>query len=117
MKKVFCTILALILAAALIGCRKHNNGKPFVTEKPETTQGNSADPASTGGADEVTAAPTIDPEAYDPEADAKFAALDLEIFREIVTSSTDTYNQFIVSDPGKFGIDPNEVNRGWGDLT
>lgn len=124
MKKPICLLLTVLIALTLTGCFRigdYQGGTLFPTQPPAQTD-NSEKPAdqseSASQAPAVTAVPaqTVSP-AQAASADEAFRELDLEIFRDYVTSSTDTYNQFIVSDPGKFGIDPADVNPGWGELS
>ena len=123
MKRTLCILLALLAALSMTGCRFFNRPKPAdnTAEPTLAPTAVATEAAVTNEAPEVTEtvseAPTAEPVQIESEADKAFRELDLEIFREVVTSSSDTYNQFIVSDPGKFGIDPADVSRGWGDFT
>lgn len=120
MKRFFCLILAVLTALSLTGCKFFN--KP---EKPETTPApteavSTEEPKDTEAPAETeqpTSEPTEPPADVESAADIAFKELDLEVFRKLVTASSDSYNQYIVSDPGKFGIDPADVTPGWGDLT
>ena len=116
MKKALCILLAVIFAAAFtIGCReewKHSHADNTLapTEAPVTTDAVTAEPTEIPGPTEV-------PVGYKSEADEDFELFDLILFRDLVTSSAGSYNQFIVSDPYRFGIDPEDVLSGWGEYT
>jgi uncharacterized protein (DUF885 family) len=120
MKRLFCLILAFAMALSLAGCKFFN--KP---DKPETTPAPTEaasteepkDTAAPENTEQPTEAPSEPPADVESAADIAFKELDLDIFRTFVTSGTDSYNQYIVSDPGMFGIDPADVTPGWGDLT
>ena len=120
MKRLFCLILAVLTALSLTGCKffkkpQNTDPTPAPTEAAQTEDANNT--AAPDDTDHPTEIPTESPAINESEADAAFRELDLDIFRKLVTSSSDTYNQYIVSDPAKFGIDPAEVIPGWGDLT
>lgn len=113
MKRFLCILLAILMLASLAGCR-HKDDVPAQTEKPGETSTPSAAPDATADAPET---PTEPPHEPDPDADAAFKELDMELFRSLVTSSTDSYNQYIAHDPAYFGIDRADVQPGWGDFT
>ena len=116
MKKALCLFIVVLFLFSVSGCRMIRNAlKPWIQNTPKPAQ---TEAAATEDATNTPATPA--PEATtapESEADLAFKELDLEIFRKTVVSCTDSYNQFIVSDPGKFGIDPNDVTPGWGDIT
>ena len=115
MKKFICVLIAILMVVPLLGCEvieKLDYILNNTVQQPKETE-TAAEPTATA---EVTANPTSDPTSQ-VDANAAFAELDLEIFREFVCSSADTYNQYIVSDPAKFGIDPDDVTKGWGEMT
>lgn len=123
MKKTVCLLLALIMTVSLAGCKffKHDTPKP--TEAAET-QPASTEQSTEAAPTQNTQAPTLEPTAAPTEpaqelsaADEAFLALDLEVFQKQVTASSSNYNQYIVSDPAKFGVDRNDVAENWGDLT
>ena len=126
-KKFVCIALAALMTVSLCGCFRWDNilPKPSATQQPETTQeataAETAAPINTEPASPTEAAGTEAPEdtaaptEAAADADSAFAALDLELFAEMAVGSADTYNQFIVSDPERFGIDPADVLQGWGD--
>ena len=90
----------------------------FNSPKPTAVAVQSAsptDPAATEAPDS-SVSPSQAP-VIDTDADEAFRKLDAEIFKTLVTSSSDSYNQFIVSDPGRFGVDRSEVTQGWGELS
>lgn len=113
MKKILCILLAILMLASLAGC-KHKEDDPNETEKPGETSSPTLAPDATADAPDI---PTEPPHEPDPDADAAFKELDMEIFRSLVTASTDSYNQYIAHDPAYFGIDRSEVQPGWGDFT
>ena len=113
MKKYLCILLAVLMLASLAGC-KHKEDDPNETEKPGETSSPTLAPDATADAPDI---PTEPPHEPDPDADAAFKELDMEIFRSLVTASTDSYNQYIAHDPAYFGIDRSEVQPGWGDFT
>ncbi|MCR5809140.1 MAG: DUF885 family protein [Clostridiales bacterium] len=128
MKKTLCLLLAFLMAFSLAACKRTPKEDDQPTEAP--TQAPTASPEATEQPTEVpteiptevptevpTEAPTTPPVEEDTEADAAFRELDLQIFRDMVVSSSSTYNQYIVSDPAKFGIDPADVNPGWGEYS
>lgn len=107
------------MAVSLVGCIGNNEQKPTDAPTAQPTQKADATDAPVDVATETpteapTEAPTEDPSIA---ANAAFEALDLEIFTKLVTSGTSAYNQYIVNDPGRFGIDPADVSPGWGELT
>ncbi|MBO4848464.1 MAG: DUF885 domain-containing protein [Clostridia bacterium] len=111
MKKYICLILAIVFAAFTIGCREYWK-KPSDDPTAQPTDVSETTPEATEAPE-----PTQIPEGYKSEADEDFELFDLMLFRDLVTSGADAYNQFIVSDPARFGIDPADVNPGWGELS
>lgn len=119
-KKILCVFLAVVTALSLCGCFRWggklpypaNTTAPVQTEQP--TQEAAASEQATALPAE-TEAPTPEPTEPAASADEEFEALDLELFQSMVTGSADTYNQYIVNDPAAFGIDPADVEPGWGD--
>lgn len=114
MKKTLSVILAIIMLFSLVGCKwfKKSEEQQAKTDDPVTT----AAPADTAAPD-ATDEPYSGDEGDPAKANEEFEALDLDIFKVCVTSGSDSYNQYIVSDPGKFGIDPSTVEKGWGELS
>lgn len=116
-RKALCLILAALCMLSMNGCGiiKHFlDHEVHGTQKPEATVPAATEAAETD--DPVTPAP-VETNRPETQADAAFKELDLEIFRTRVTSCTDLYNQFIVNDPAKFGIDPSDVTPGWGEIS
>ena len=119
MKRLICALLVLAMLLPLSGCLGDLIPGLKPTEVPATEIPTAAPTPSPTEApteaptEEPTPEPTPDPEA----ANNAFRELDLEIFRTLVTSGTDAYHQYIVDDPAAFGIDPDDVIPGWGDLT
>lgn len=123
MKKTLCLLLAAVMLLSLGGCRLVDNIREVingvaaheegVTDAPVTEKPGTEEPAGPTG---VPAAPTED--AHTPtEADAEFEAIDLEFFRSAVTADALSYNAAVSGDPGRFGIDPAEVESGWGEFS
>ena len=119
MKKTLCIIIAVLMAFSSVGCfviGKPNDSDPTASPAETVTEAPTSAPtdAPTEAPTEApTAVPTENPEA----ANEAFRALDLDVFRELVTSGMTEYNQYIVSDPAMFGIDPNDVEPGWGTVS
>lgn len=122
-KKLACVMLAFIMALSLCGCFRRGGKDPVpnLATQPAATEQTAAQtdkstpvPTDASATEQPTEVVTEAPTEA-PDADAEFLALDLELFRETVVSSADTYNQFVASDPAMFGIDPDEVEKGWGD--
>ena len=130
-KKTICVVLAAAIAVSFCACGNHSGSGsifegfggqtasatkqpgPAATE-PMPTEPMPTEPNVTDDPDN-TPAPTDTPPQPMSDADEAFRQLDLELFASMVTSSSDTYNQCITSDPERFGIDPAEVEKGWGD--
>lgn len=121
MKKTLSLILALIMVLSLTGCKFFKPVDPANTEPPATQPAGETAAPTPEGTEQAEPTEEITPEPTEPAsvsaADEAFLELDLEFFREAICSSADTFNQFIVSDPEKFGIDRNQVEPGWGELT
>lgn len=130
MKRTLCIILIALMTVFAAGCLPVGGCVINVPGTPDPTRDPSlptADPAATqapGFTEDtsVTTAPDASGQPQNTEhtasnADEAFGQLDLEIFRTLATSSSDTYNQFIVSDPARFGIERADVTKGWGELT
>ena len=116
MKRTVCLILAILMLLTAAGCGKKPGPVPAETQAPDQTEHS----ASASDAPYVTAAPAEPDEteyAPDPNADAAFREIDLDVFRSIVTSSTDCFNQYIAHDAAYFGIDPADVKPGWGEYS
>lgn len=113
MKKLLCIILTLIFALTAAGC---GNVSCDISheEKPEVTEALQTERATEKPAESAVPGPTAAP---DPEANTAFEQLDGELFREYLSSGYETYNQFIVSDGARFGVDPDELDLGWGEFT
>ena len=109
MKRIVSLLLALICALSLTGCRLINDLLPFDPSSIFSTP----DPNETSD----PYIPHNNEDTSESASDIAFRELDLEIFRSRATSCTDIYNQYIVSDPAKFGIDPNDVTPGWGEIS
>ncbi len=120
MKKLVSLLLALLMLVPLTGCFGCFGFRPKPSDlirTPAPTSGASAAPTDIPEQTQA-AAPTEYSEGASEEANAAFRELDLEIFRVMVCSSADNYHQYIVSDPARFGIDPDDVGpAGWGELT
>lgn len=121
MKKLLSVFLSLILLLSLSGCACapliRELLKPYYDDpsaSPYTWEpGSSPDTL-------VTNEPDYGPEREKlaREANDAFIELDLELFREMVSSSADNLHQYVSGDPAYFGIDPDEVGpAGWGELT
>ncbi len=122
MKKTVGLILALIMAFSLVGCKFLEPLFPKPTEPAKTEDPSGEATAAPTEAAAETAAPTDEATPAPTEAavsaeDEAFLALDLDFFREQVTASISNYNQYIVSDPAKYGIDRADVDPTWGELT
>ena len=116
MKKALCILIAVIFLFSVSGCRMIRDAlKPWVQNTPEPVKTEAAKTETV--TDEPTTPAPDNTDRPESTADIAFRELDLEIFRETVISCTDTYNQFIASDPGKFGVDPNDVTPGWGEIS
>ena len=109
MKKFLCIILSAVMALSLTGCA-------FIDKINAVIEELNATPVPEIS---VTDAPaTEEPEGSpDPEANSAFEEFDLAMFRELVTSGADSFNQLIAGDPSVYGIDPDEVPHTWGDYT
>ncbi len=113
--KIIIRIVTAVLVAAFaltsFGCIHFGKEQttPEPTQSAQLTQAVTEAPTA-----QPTEGPTEEPPEEPLDANAAFEELDLELFRELVTSSADSYNQYIVSNPAKFGIDPEDVERGWG---
>lgn len=123
MKKILCVLIALVMAISFEGCaaiRKILNYVPFSDPTAAPTEIAPTSAPTAVPTEVPTEAPTQEPEPTEiprSEADIAFEEFDLELFRMIVTSGVSTYNQYIVSDPERFGIDTSEISASWGDLT
>ena len=119
MKKTLCILIALLMVFLSVGCSvigKLNEVDSTAAPTETVTDAPTSDPtaAPTEAPTEApTAVPTENPEA----ANEAFRALDLDVFRELVTSGMTEYNQYVVSDPARFGIDPADVEPGWGTVS
>ncbi|MBR3382115.1 MAG: DUF885 family protein [Clostridia bacterium] len=105
MKGFLCVLLAALLSFSFTNCtlfgRSCQNGVPDQTEADTPAPTEAAVPTAVPG---------------DKDASEALARLDMDLFRELVTTSGDSYNQLIAGDPGRFGIDPDDVERGWGSI-
>ncbi len=113
MKRTFCILLSTIFVFALAACgiTQHGDDANGATPTPNALATSTPLPNMATSTPIVTISPVPSPEI---SADGAFEALDLEIFRDVVTSDGSTYNQMIASDPQLFGIDESMVERGWG---
>lgn len=98
MKRIIAVILSIVFFANVAAC--DFGGKKNPTPQP-------------AGTPEVTVVPTSESKT---NADIQFEALDREVFVDIVTGDGLSYHQFVI-DPASFGIEENEVERGWGDFS
>ena len=119
MKRMICILLSVLMLVSFSGCStleflQSVLGSEEPTALPTETVTDAPASAPTAVPSEVpTEAPTEEPD----DANAAFRELDLEIFRGLVTSGMEAYNQYIVADPEMFGIDPDDVDPGWGTLS
>lgn len=122
-KRVLCAALAVLAAASMCGCFMWGGQSPYpnypqktdAAQTPSATQEAPLTPSSTQEASATQSPEPAGTEAAEEDANKLFEFLDLELFRSMAVSSSDTYNQCIAGDPERFGIDPADVEKGWGD--
>lgn len=114
MKKTIAVIVLILMLVNLTGCilpfRSHKNDhteSPTKAPTGEQTLAPTAPPAP-------DATPTPVPPKID--ADLAFDELANELFVSMLTENGLLYHQY-VADPGSFGIDESDVERGWGSLS
>ncbi|MCR5611446.1 MAG: DUF885 family protein [Clostridiales bacterium] len=121
MKKVLCVLLALVMALSFEGCAAIKKILSYVPFSQTAAPTESVTDAPTSVPTEApTEAPTAEPDpTEDPyeAANTAFEELDRELFAMIVSSGVSSYNQYIVSDPGKFGIDTESIEASWGEMS
>lgn len=115
MKKVLCLLLASAMLLSLGGCRLIDNIGQVINGVVEHETGVTNAPVTDAPVQE-TAVPTEDPHTP-TEADAEFEAIDLEFFRSFATADALSFNVAVSGDPARFGISPEDVEPGWGELS